>query len=192
MRHTLLTLLALVGLVGCSDPGWRTKDISELMPPLAFELVNENGKTVSAQAYRGQVTLLFFGFTHCPDVCPTTLAQLAAATNELGEKAQDELRVLFVSVDPSRDDPKTLRDYTAVFGPEFVGLTGDKAALDALTRRYRVTYGYGDKDAEGNYDVSHSSAVFAFTRDGEAQLLIRGSDPRPAVVDDLRRLLARG
>lgn len=190
MCKKLLLLLGGMLLVGCSEPSWQTKDISGLMPPLEFELTNENGRTVSAEDYRGQVTLLFFGFTHCPDICPTTLAHLATISDELGEEARGNLQVLFVSVDPARDDPETLSEYTDAFGAEFIGLTGDKAALEALTRRYRVTYGYGEKDEAGNYDVSHSSAVFAFDRDGEVQLLIRESDPREAVVGDLRQLLA--
>ncbi|MCO7213946.1 MULTISPECIES: SCO family protein [Halomonas] len=183
-----MALFVTLWLAGCSEPPWQTKDISGLMPPLAFELVDENGKDVNADQFLGKSTLLFFGFTHCPDVCPTTLARLDAATQRMGEAARDDIQVLFVSVDPRRDDAETLREYTDAFGPQFIGLTGDKAALDELTRRYRVTYGYGEEDSEGNYDVSHSSAVFAFNDQGEARLLIRDSDPMEAVVADLERL----
>lgn len=186
-------LLALATiLAGCSDPSWQTKDISGLMPPLEFELTDESGEHVEARAFRGDTTLLFFGFTHCHDVCPATMAYLDSLMDELGEDARDDLRVLFVSVDPARDDPATLDAYTANFGPEFVGLTGSEDQLDALTRRYRVTYGYGEKDDEGHYMVSHPSAIFAFDRNGEAQLLIRQEDGREAVLSDLRRLLAQG
>ncbi|WP_346797466.1 SCO family protein [Halomonas sp. Bachu 37] len=188
----LLLLPALLWLAGCSDPAWQTKDISSLMPPLAFELINEDSERVSEKEYSGEVTLLFFGFTHCPHICPTTLANLAAVSGELEQAAREDLRVLFVSVDPARDDPATLQEYTAAFGPEFTGLTGDQDALKDLTRRYRVTYGYGEKNDAGDYDVSHSNAVFAFDRKGDAQLLIREKDPREAVLADLRRLLARG
>lgn len=190
-RWLLLALVALV-LSGCGEQSWQTKDISGLMPALEFTLVDENGREVKGQDYRGKVTLLFFGFTNCPDVCPTTLARLAAATSKLSEEAREDVRVLFVSVDPARDDLETLRQYTDAFGPEFIGLTGDKAALDALTRRYRVTYGYGEKDEAGNYAVSHSSAVFAFDREGEVRLLIRASDPMDGIVADLRQLLEAG
>ncbi|WP_306168983.1 SCO family protein [Halomonas sp. MMSF_3323] len=183
-----MALFVTLWLAGCSEPPWQTKDISGLMPPLAFELVDENGKDVNADQFLGKSTLLFFGFTHCPDVCPTTLARLDAATQRMDEAARDDIQVLFVSVDPRRDDAEKLREYTDAFGPQFIGLTGDKAALDELTRRYRVTYGYGEEDSEGNYDVSHSSAVFAFNDQGEARLLIRDSDPMEAVVADLERL----
>ncbi|WP_346840087.1 SCO family protein [Microbulbifer sp. SAOS-129_SWC] len=201
IRMCALALLALFSLFslllgGCGDRGWQTKDISGLMPPLEFKLTDENGRMVSAADYRGKPTLLFFGFTHCPKVCPTTLARLAGIARQLGDPehkgAPADLQVLFVSVDPARDDPISLRQYTDAFGPEFIGLTGSKTALTALTRRYRVTYGYGDKDADGNYAVSHASAVFAFDRAGNAQLLIRSGDPTAAVTADLRRLLASG
>jgi len=188
MRRWIMTALASLWLVGCGEQAWQTKDISGLMPPLAFELVDENGNTVNAERFLGKSTLLFFGFTHCPDVCPTTLARLDAATQRMDEAARDDIQVLFVSVDPRRDNPETLRTYTDAFGPQFIGLTGDKEALDELTRRYRVTYGYGEEDSNGNYDVSHSSAVFAFNDQGEARLLIRDSDPLEAVVADLERL----
>jgi protein SCO1/2 len=186
----LLTLGA--ALAGCSDPGWQTKDISGLMPPLEFTLTSEAGERVDEENFRGDATLLFFGFTHCQDVCPVTMAHLDSIMSELEKEARDDLKVLFVSVDPARDDPETLREYTAYYGPEFVGLTGSEDELVALTRRYRVTYGYGEKDDEGNYMVSHPSAIFAFNRSGEAQLLIRQDDEREAVLNDLRRLLAQG
>lgn len=191
MRYTLL-LLATLLVAGCSDPSWEAKDISGLMKPLEFNLVDENGQEVEGSDFRGKVTVVFFGFTHCPDICPTTLARFSRIVDAIEPEQRDDLRVLFVSVDPARDDPQTLREYTDAFGPEFVGLTGDREALDELTRRYRVTYGYGDKNEAGDYDVSHSSALFAFRRDGGAQLLIRDSDPTEAVIADIRRLLAAG
>lgn len=188
MRKWLIPVFISLWLVGCGDQAWQTKDISGLMPPLEFTLIDEKGNTVNAEQFRGKTTLLFFGFTHCPDVCPTTLARLGTAIRQLDDEIREDTQVLFVSVDPGRDDPETLRKYTDAFGPQFVGFTGDKDALDALTRRYRVTYGYGEEDDNGNYDVSHSSAIFAFNRAGEARLLIRDSDPMDAVVADLERL----
>lgn len=180
-----------LALAGCEDPAWRTTDISGVMPELEFELTDENGRTVRAADYRGQVALLFFGFTNCPDVCPVTLANLAKLADDIGA-APDDLRILFVSVDPSRDTLSAIKRYTDNFGPWVIGMTGAPGVLQALTRRYRVTYGYGDEDPSGAYDVSHSSAVFAFDRSGRARLLLRNSDPPESVRADLRRLLAEG
>lgn len=182
------SLLLLLG--ACSgDTQWHTKDISGLMPKLKFQLTEDDGRTVSADDFAGKVNLLFFGFTSCQSVCPVTMSRLRKAIADLPEDQQDSVRVLFVSVDPERDDLATLRHYTSAYGPEFVGLRGDHAALDALTKRYRVTYGKGEETAPGVYQVSHSSAVFAFDRDGRARLLMRSTDKAPAITADLQRLL---
>ncbi|MBJ7274882.1 SCO family protein [Marinobacter salarius] len=190
-KWLLLTLSVLV-LSGCGEQTWQTSDISGAMPKLKFNLTDENGRAVSAEDYLGQPTLLFFGFTNCPDVCPTTLAQIAGAVQRLDENVREDLQVLFVSVDPARDDPQTLRRYTDAFGPQFIGLTGGKAALDALTDRYHTTYSYGEEDESGNYDVSHSGAVFAFDREGEVRLLIRASHQTKAIAADLSQLAEDG
>lgn len=192
MRKWLFPLLLTVSLAGCSDPNWHTTDISEVMPALDLGLLNEDGQPVEEEAYRGKTTLMYFGYTFCPDVCPTSLARLAATIKQLDESRRDDVQVLFVSVDPARDTPARLRDYTQVFGPQFIGLTGSRAQLDALTNRYRVSYGHGEKDANGHYDVSHSSGIFVFDRQGRARLLMRSSDPIETMASDLRRLMARG
>ncbi len=113
------------------------------------------------------MVLLYFGYTHCPDVCPTTLSLLSHAVTALGTDA-GQVRILFVSVDPARDTLAQLKTYAAAFGPEVVGLRGSEAELKALTKRYRVSYGYGKPDARGDYEVSHSSAVYVFDREARS------------------------
>lgn len=184
-----LLLLFVVLLTACSEQTWQTRDISGLMPPLQFNLTSETGEEVDASRYEGKAILLFFGFVSCPDVCPTTLARLSSILDELPAGARDEIRVLFVSVDPQRDSPKDLAAYTDSFGDNFIGLTGTQAQLRTLNKRYRVTYGYGEEDDSGFYPVSHSGAVFGFAPDGEVRLLIRADDSRGAIVSDLKRLL---
>lgn len=194
MQRTIRLLAALaLGalLLGCSDgPAWQTKDISGLMPELALEATGSGGRPVTAADFQGEVVLLFFGYTHCPDVCPTTLARLAQVRGRLDRP--EAVRVLFVTVDPARDTRELLDRYAAAFGERVEGLRLEQAELDRLVKRYRVTYGYGEADANGAYPVSHSSAVFAFDGDGRARLLIRDSDPVEAVVADLRRLVDEG
>lgn len=192
-RVTLFLALAAVLLAtgsGCTqdEHPWALKNITGLMPPLQFTLTDQDGRTAHAEDYRGHVLLLYFGYTHCPDVCPTTLARLAQALKSLGAQAQD-VRVLFVSVDPARDTNAVLRPYVHYFGPDFVGLRGEDAALRKLTQRYRVSYGYDAPNANGEYAVSHSSAVFLFDRNGGVRLLATDSDPVAAITADLRRLL---
>lgn len=188
MYKWLLPLLASLWIVGCDGRDWRTNDVSEIMPPLDFNLVDENGEKVSEDAFLGKPTLVYFGYTHCPDICPTTLAQLASITRQLDAEMRDDMQILFVSVDPARDTPEIMKRYTDAFGPQFVGLTGDKSDIDALTNQYRITYEYDDKDENGNYDVTHSSAVFAFDRQGDAQFVIRDTDSRQDIVTDLNQL----
>jgi len=187
-----LVFAATLLLAGCgSDASWHLRDISGLMPDLQFTLTGSDGRHLDATRFRGKITLLYFGYTHCPDVCPTTLTKLAKAVASLGAQA-DRVRILFVSVDPERDTPAKLAAYSRYFGPQIVGLTGDNKELRALTKRYRVTYGLGKPDAEGNYEVTHSSAVFIFDAKGEVRLLATHQDKGDAIATDLQRLIGAG
>lgn len=187
LATTLLTLI--LALAGCADdPDWRTKDVTGVLPDLEFRLTDENGDTVTEQAYRGKATAVFFGFTHCPDICPVTMGTLRAAIARLPEEWREDVQVLFVSVDPQRDDPARLAEYTESFGPQFIGLTSDEDTLKALTKRYRATFSYGEPDEHGNYEVSHPSAVYVFDSRGRARLLMRTSDPVDAIAHDFARL----
>lgn len=191
IRNLVSAFFCLIALLGCESSSWKTKDISGLMPVLEFNLIDETGKKTSGKDYLGKPALLFFGFTNCPDICPTTLARLTSIIDSLETDKRHEMQVLFVSVDHKRDTAENLGAYTDAFSKQVIGLTGDKAELDILTRRYRVAYALGEPDDEGNYEVSHSSAVFAFDREGRAKLLIRDSDPQDFVADDLSRLLSQ-
>jgi protein SCO1 len=187
-RYLAAAFLAAILLAACSrGEGWHVKNISGLMPDLAFTLTDDQDETVHSANYRGHVVLLYFGYTHCPDVCPATLARLSAALKQVGA-AGDQMRVLFVTVDPARDTPEVMHRYTRYFGPQFLGLRGTDAELAALTKRYRVTYGRGEPDAHGEYEVSHSSAVFVFDREGRVRLMIRDGDGVAAIAADLKRL----
>jgi protein SCO1/2 len=188
-----LGALLLVGLlVGCgrSAPPWGLRDITGLMPPLDFSLTEaSNGAAVHGKDFRGHVVLLYFGYTHCPDVCPTTLSHLVRAVAALGPQAE-QVRILFVTVDPARDTLAQLKTYAAAFGPQVVALRGSQDKIKALTKRYRVTYGYGKPDAHGDYEVSHSSAVYVFDREGDVRLLADSTAEPSIITGDLKRLLA--
>ncbi len=161
----LITTLVLGGCLG-EDSSWHGKDIQGLMPELAFELTGTSGETVRASELDGQVRLLFFGFTSCPDVCPTTLQKLSQAIKAMPPELQSQTLALFVSVDPQRDSPERLASYVNFFGERILGLTADEPKLRGLAKRYRTTFGYDEPDADGNYAVSHSSAVYVFDRNG--------------------------
>ncbi len=191
MRITgLLIALFAVLLVGCGESrvDFHGKDITGVMEDLSFTLTDENGDTVDASIVDNKAVVLFFGYTHCPDYCPMTLTLLAQAMNTLSEQEREQLRVLFVSVDPERDTPALLKEYTAYFGPEVIGLTGNKDQLDDVTKRYRTAYGYGDKDEQGNYEVSHGLAMYGFDKSGQVRLLMRNDQPVEQVAEDLKTL----
>jgi protein SCO1 len=176
-------------LAGCSHaPPYQLQNVTGLMPRLEFQLTDDDDRAVNAERYRGSVVLLYFGYTHCPDVCPTTLASLAGALGRLGADAR-KVKVLFVTVDPARDSAPVLKRYMGYFGPQFIGLRGDDEALRPLIRRYRVAYHRDVPDQNGNYAVEHSSVVFVFDANGRARLLARDSDAPDAVAQDLQRLL---
>lgn len=177
-------------LAACAEEhSWNLRDISGVMPDLQFELTRAgDGETVTQADYEGNVTVVFFGFTNCPDVCPLTMSKFSGALD--GMDGADDVRFLFVSVDPERDTPEVLERYTSSFGEQFVGLRGDIPTLRELTKRYRVTFSHGEPDDNGYYDVSHSSAAFIFDRDGDVRLLARQDDSVDEIRTDLERLVA--
>lgn len=181
-------VLSVLAACGKAPVTFHGKDITGLMPNLEFQLTDENGKAVTEQDYAGKVVVLFFGYTHCPDYCPTTLTALAQALKTLPEEQRDHYRVLFVSVDPKRDQPAMLKQYTAYFAPQIIGLTGNKTQLDALAKRYRTTYSYGDPDKDGNYIVNHGLAMYGFDKSGKVHLFMRNDEPVPQIAEDLQAL----
>ena len=180
-------IFAMLTLLGCSKPGpnnpsWHMTDISGAMPRLDFQMT-ANGKPVTAQDFRGKVVALYFGYTHCPDVCPATLANLAGM---LGKVGSPDARVLFVTVDPDRDTDPVLADYAKAFSPQVVGLRGTPNELASLARSYRVAY---EVKKGPPYEVMHSNAVFFFDREGRARLVTTDTSDTAAMAEDVKRLL---
>ena len=190
LRTTALAApcLFMLALAACGGRTWGTRDVTGLMPDLRFTLHDTRGRTVHAATYGDKIKLLYFGYTHCPDVCPLTLADIAAALRKIDAKPAD-VQVLFVSVDPKRDTLPLLHQYAQAFGPWFVGLTGSQAQLKSLSKRYRVSYSYGKPDARGNYVVNHSAAIFVFDAKNRVRLLMNHTNSKQAMAHDLRRLL---
>jgi len=183
-------LLLLFIIAGCSDIGqWRTKDITGLLPPLELKLTTASGETVTTADFRGRAVLLTFGYTSCPDVCPANLFRLAALKKRLPGTLRRRVRILFVSVDPRRDNPEDIRAFTGHFHGNILGVTGSPKQLTTLTRRYRATFSYGDPDRDGFYQVSHPAGIYAFDQKGRARLLFRPDDSVNAMTADLVRLL---
>jgi protein SCO1/2 len=189
-----LLLVIAVLLTGCHRAAplpFRLSNLTGHMPQLEFTLTNDEGKVVSAADYQGKVVLLYFGYTHCPDVCPLTMAHLHVVMQRLGKLA-DGARILFVSVDPARDTPAVLHAYVNAFDAHATGLTGKPQAIEALVKRYRSAFTREPASKDGSYEVSHSSAIYVFDRDGNPRVLFTPVDNQDDLVHDLHLLLSSG
>ncbi|QDJ47579.1 SCO family protein [Bordetella hinzii] len=188
-----LMLVFCLALAACGDRSvdWTLYDVKGHLPDLKFSLPAAGGKTLSSDDLKGKTVLLFFGYASCPDVCPTTMAQLTAVLQQLGEQARN-VRILFVSVDPHRDTPDILQAYVNAFNKQAIGVTGSEKQIADLARRYRVAYQI-EKPKPGDsadvYDVTHSRGVYIFDKQGRARLLASDTDSVAAIAKDLKQLL---
>ena len=155
-----------------------------------FTLVDGQGKTVTDRDFRGRYLLVYFGYTFCPDVCPTTLNEVAAAFDKLGPRA-DKVQALFITVDPQRDTPAVVRDYAAAFSPHIMGLTGSSEQIATAAREYRVYYApQRTAGAGANYTVDHSSILYLMGPDGRFIAPIRTDETGEAMAADIAKHLS--
>jgi protein SCO1 len=170
---------------------WPWAPAGSALAPLggAFALVDGDGRQVTDQTFRGKWLMVFFGYTHCPDVCPTTLSDIAQALDQLGPLAS-QIQPLFVTVDPERDDPATMRDYTQAFGTRILGLTGSPAQIAAIAKAYHVYYA---KHPEGTgYSMDHSAIVYVMRPDGTPAGFLTPDIGASAIADKLKAIVAKG
>lgn len=159
-------------------------------PAPDFTLQTAGGDTFTLSQQQGDVVVLFFGYTHCPDVCPTSLFELRRTMELLGPRA-DKVQVVFVSVDPTRDTPQQAATYAANFNPRFVGVTGEANAVNAVATQYGIYYAAGEVDETGSYMVDHTASLVVVDRDGHLKLLFPPEVSAEAMAADLRQLLRR-
>src|SRR6478609_7051188 len=156
-----------------------------------FTLVDQTGKTVTDQDFRGRYMLIFFGFTHCPDICPAELQVMSAALDALGSKA-DEVVPVFVTLDPERDTSEVVGTYVKNFGKNFVGLTGSPSAIANAAKAYRVTYSkfeYNGKDVNYRYSIDHSALVYLMDKDGQYLTHFTYGTPASKMTETMRSYL---
>ncbi|OGI42390.1 MAG: hypothetical protein A2150_04700 [Candidatus Muproteobacteria bacterium RBG_16_64_11] len=184
--HSVLLAAILAAAVACTDsrPAFKATDISGVDWGGEFELTAHTGQRVKLSDYRGRLTVLFFGYTHCPDICAPTLALLARALDGLGADA-GRVQVLFVSVDPGHDTPAQLAGFIPTFHPSFVGLTGGEAEVRAVAADYKIGY----QASPGAGGIDHSGGVYVKDARGRLRLLVRQGAPVDDIVHDLRLLL---
>ncbi|HEY7240093.1 MAG TPA: SCO family protein [Burkholderiales bacterium] len=179
--------LAAALAAGCDGaPRFRSTDITGADYGKTLELTDQTGRPRRLEDFRGKVVLLFFGFTNCPDVCPTTLAELSQVVKELGADAA-RVQVLFVTVDPERDTPEALAKYVGAFDPRFLGLYGDSAATQRTAREFKVFY-EKRKTADG-YSMDHSAQTYVIDPQGRLRLFVRPDRLAADLPADLRTLL---
>ena len=159
--------------------------------PADFTLINEQGQETQLRDFQGKWTLLYFGYTFCPDVCPTTLADLRTMNVALGDKA-DDAQVVFVSLDPARDTPERMAAYTDAFDPTFMGLTGSPEAIDAAATGFGVFYQKHEVEGASGYLIDHTSTVALIDPKGYVRMIFPYGTPGADIAADLKYFMRRG
>jgi protein SCO1/2 len=188
--RTSAALLAVLALAACDGraPKFRSTDITGADYGKSLALVDHHGQLRRLEDFRGKAVVLFFGYTHCPDVCPTTLADLAQVMRQLGPLAE-RVQVLFVTVDPERDTQQVLANYVPAFDPRFLGLRGDAEATRAAAKEFKVYFEKRPGKAPGEYSVDHSAQTYVFDPQGRLRLYVRQERLAEDLAPDLRTLL---
>ncbi len=188
----LMTLLSVVLLLtACDAPKlpspFHASDVTAKFTQAGFHLNDQHGQARTLADFQGKVAVVFFGYTHCPDVCPTTLADLAQVMRTLGKDA-DKVQVLFVTLDPERDKPDMLAKYVALFNPSFLALSGDAQATAQAAKSFNVTY--QKQPTSSGYSLDHSDGSFLIDTKGRVRLIAPYAQPITLMVEDIRLLLA--
>ena len=191
---TLLLAALLSVLTACSGEKtapvetFQSSDVTGSKLNGAFTLTDHTGTRRSLSDFQGKVTVVFFGYTHCPDICPTTLSELAATMNRLGEKAK-QVQVLFISVDPARDTPDLLAQYVPAFHPSFIGLTGSPEDIAKVAKQYQAFYKRHDAGQGKPYTMDHSAGSYVFDRQGHIRLNVPYGSGAAIFAHDIAALL---
>ncbi|RFO97871.1 SCO family protein [Rhodoferax lacus] len=199
-RHTLQRLAACAlaaaapaFLVACSEakPSFTSVDVTGADYAKAFELSDHNGKVRHLTDFAGKVVVMFFGYTQCPDVCPTTMADMAGIKKSLGADGE-RLQVLFVTVDPERDTPELLKAYMVNFDPSFLALVPTAQQLPEVTRDFKIYYKKVEGETPTSYSMDHSAGSYIFDAKGQLRLFTRYGSPKEALTKDIQTLLKAG
>jgi len=185
--------LAVFTLAGCQPapqpPAFQATDITGATFARDFRLTDHNGQVRTLADFKGKVVAVFFGYIHCPDVCPTTLADFAAALQQLGPQA-DQVQVIFVTLDPQRDTPDLLKQFVPAFNPGFLGMVTDAETLRQLAKEYKVVYQKTSVKATDDYLIDHSAGTYIYDPQGNLRLLMPYGSSPDVIAQDLKTLLA--
>jgi len=190
MGALMAAVVAMAGLAGCSDkPAFSGIDITGADYATGFDLTDHNGQRRTLADFKGKAVVVFFGFTQCPDVCPTSLAEMAQAKALLGDQG-DRLQGLFVSVDPERDTPEVMKEYMVNFDPTFLALFTSPDALPALAKSFKIYYKKVDGPTPTSYTMDQSAGSYVYDAQGRIRLYHRYGSGAQALASDVKRLLA--
>ncbi len=193
MKKLFALCLLACALAGCSKVAdkpvaFNNVDITGAQYARTFSLMDHTGKQRTLADFKGKVVVLFFGFTQCPDVCPTTMAELSEVKKALGPQG-DKLQVLFVTVDPERDTQQLLSQYVPAFDPTFIGLRGDAAATAAVAKEFKIFYAKSAGTTPENYSMDHTAGSYVFDREGKIRLFVRHGQGAAPIAQDIKQLL---
>ncbi|MCS0582603.1 SCO family protein [Massilia pinisoli] len=184
-----VSLAACDKLPGKQKEAFQNTDVTGLDYAKGFALTDHTGKPRTLADFKGKVVVVFFGYTQCPDVCPTTMAEMASVMQKLGPLA-DKVQVLFITLDPERDTQQLLAQYVPAFDKRFIGLRGTPEQTAKTAKDFKVFYSKVPGTEPGSYTIDHTAGSYVFDRDGRLRLFIRhGQGPDP-IVHDLRQLLS--
>jgi protein SCO1/2 len=195
-----ITAALCVALTGCdklgigsktAEPAFRGADVTGADYGRALALPDVNGQPRTLGDFKGKVTVVFFGYTQCPDVCPTTMAELALVKKALGPDA-DKLQAVFITIDPERDTPEILKSYMASFDPSFVALRGTLEQTQATAKEFKVYFAKVPGKTEGSYTMDHSAGTYVFDAKGNVRLFERYGAGAEGLTADIKALLAQG
>lgn len=196
MLRVISGLALCLTLVACGEhadappqaPRFNSIDLAGVPWGRDFQLADQNSKQRSIADFRGKVVLLFFGYLNCPDMCPTSVAEMAQIRARMGVD-RERVQGLFVTVDPKRDKPAVLAQYLSSFDPTFVGLSGDEASTAAAASEFKVFFAAQKPGPQGNYTVDHSGGIYVFDPRGRLRLMLRPGDSIDSKAADVEQLL---
>lgn len=190
-----LVIAGAAALGGCDRPAakpqFHATDITGVDFGRSLALTDQNGQRRTLADLKGKVSLLFFGYTRCPDVCPTTMAELAEVKKSLGADGQ-QVQGVFVTVDPERDTPEILKSYLASFDPDFLGLRGTPSETAAAAKEFRIFYEKVPGKTADSYTMDHTAASYVLDKEARVRLFVRYGSGAAALADDLKALLREG
>jgi len=191
MRYILVGILAMMAVAaGLLSFEWYRGQNQTVAFGAPFELTDHNGQPITEAAFQGRPTALFFGFTHCPDVCPTTLFEMQGWLDQLGEEGKD-LQAFFVTVDPERDTPEVMKTYLSNFSDRVTGITGDPEKVAAMAKAFRIYFRKVELE-DGDYTMDHTASVMLLNRKGDFFGTISYEENSETAIAKLRRLINEG